>query len=243
MAFPTISDADTKAGTVTSNSTSWTLTYPTNIAAGDLLLAFVAIDGGGSGASFPAGWVTVSQTSTANVIALSKKKAVGSETGTFTMTTASEQGAWRIFRIPAATWEGTLGTDWDAGAGSVDYYIGTSASDTPNPPNFDPPGWDVEDTLWFAACSVDTSRTISQFPAGWTNKTGTNGDVSGGSNGATLGIAVLSAATASQDPGTFTISTSDDWVAVTVAVRPMAIAAYAPPPVSAYLRNAHILVR
>src|SRR4051812_25221320 len=108
MAFPTIQTADTKSGTVAANATSWTFTYPTNIAAGDLLLAFVASDGGGcydgTALSFPAGWVVVaaSRDSVSNNVsfALAAKIALGSETGTFTVTVrASEQGAWRVFRI------------------------------------------------------------------------------------------------------------------------------------------------
>jgi hypothetical protein len=108
MAFPTIQGADTKNGTQASNSTSWTLTYPTNIASGDLLLAFIGSDGGGAydgtALSFPAGWVVVAanrDSSSNNVsFAIAAKIAAGTETGTFTVTMrATEQGGWRVFRI------------------------------------------------------------------------------------------------------------------------------------------------
>jgi len=56
VAFPIIQTADTKTGHVTANSTSWTLTYPTNLVSGDLILAFVATDGDPS-MTFPANWV------------------------------------------------------------------------------------------------------------------------------------------------------------------------------------------
>src|SRR5512135_1271580 len=100
MAFPTVQTADTKNGTVTSNSSSWTLTYPTNIAAGDLLIAAVATDGNSATGTFPAGWVKASQYAAgiAAYIHINKKLADGSESGTFTFSVgASEQGAWIIY--------------------------------------------------------------------------------------------------------------------------------------------------
>lgn len=228
MAFPTIATADTKNGTVTSNSTSWTLTYPTNIAADNLLLAFVATDGDNSGGwTWPAGWEKVGLAGFgANVTLIAaKKKATGSETGNFTVTMgASEQGGWRVFRITG--WEGTLG-DFVGTPGAVDAGGGAAANDAnPNPGSLNPGGWDVEDTLWFAVCACDNSRTISAYPLA----NNQSSDNSGGAGGATLGICTLNDAVASKDPGTFTTNTGDDWAAETFAVRPAApAAAFAPP--------------
>jgi hypothetical protein len=222
MAFPTVQDADTKNGVVTSNSTSWALTYPTNLASGDLILAFMATDGVPS-PTFPAGWIVGAQNASGSAAKLifAKKLSDGTETGTFTVTLdASEQGAWRIFRITG--WEGTIGTNFvnQAQSGAVVQAGVFGASANPDPPSLDPINWDVEDTLWLAACGVDTSRTISVYPLAGRN----TADVSGGAGGATLGICTTESAVASLDPGTFTISTSDDWAAVTVAVRPAAVA-------------------
>ena len=229
--FPIVADRDTTSGTQASNSTSWTLTYPTNIAAGDLLIAMVATDGDtDTTPTWPADWVyaTQSQPAAATSLLLAKKSATGSETGSFTLTLpASEQGAWIIYRIPAGTWEGTLGSTWPnsggASSGSVIGAIGSiSASANPDPPSLDPTNWATENTLWIAATAVDTSRTFSGFPSGMTN---TGSLVSGGSTGASLGWARLESAVSSYDPGTFTISTSDDWVAATIAIRPAAVVA------------------
>lgn len=222
MAFPTIQTADTKSGTVTSNSSSWTATYPTNIASGDLLLLFVGADGStGVVNSLPAGWVLDGTTSGANSLSWAKKKAGGTETGDFTIGLgASEQGGWRVFRITG--WEGTLGTVFANGSTSEAVVeastITGSPSNAPNPPSLDPNNWATEDTLWFAACGIDTSRTISVYPLADNN----TADVSGGSNGATLGVCTTTSAVSSLDPGTFTCSASDDWVASTIAVRPAA---------------------
>lgn len=225
MAFPTISDADTQSGVQTSNSTSWTLTYPTNLATDDLIVAFVATDGNTAG-TWPADWESAVAPGVGAVSILwAKKKSLGTETGNFTLTlSANEQGAWRIFRIPASTWEGTLGTNYGntgASDGAVCAVSGTGASANPDPPDLNPVNWATEDTLWFAACALDTSRTISVYPLADRNTAG----VSGGANGATLGLCTTISAVGNLDPGAFTISASDDWETVTVAVRPAAPAA------------------
>ena len=217
MTFPIVVDADTKNGTVTSNSASWTLTYPTNLASGDLILAFVACDGTPVG-TWPANWLGVGQSSgTAARLLLAKKISLGTETGTFTLgLSASEQGAWRVFRITG--WEGTIGTAFgnDANSGAAERTTTSGADANPNPPVLDPNNWATEDTLWFAACAVDTSRTISVYPLASRN----TADVSGGAGGATLGVCTAESAVSSLDPGTFTISASDDWAVATVAIRP-----------------------
>ncbi len=223
--FPVIHDLDTKSGTVTSNSANWTLTYPTNLASGDLVLAFIAQDGGGASQTWPAGFVPNSPNSPNGACSLyqAKKISDGTETGNFTVTVdGSEQGAWRIFRVTG--WEGTLGTSFGniASSGSVvqsDTIVG-SPSLNPDPLFLNPANWITEDTLWFAACAVDTSRTISVYPLADHN----TADVSGGAGGATLGLCATTSAVDALDPGTFTISSSDDWEAAVVAVRPAAAA-------------------
>lgn len=221
MAFPTIADADTKNNVVASNASTWTLTYPTNIAADDLLVMFLGIDGG-LYTPTATDWVRVDQTGngTAVTLALLIKKAVGTETGTFSVSIGgSEQGAWRIFRIPANSWYG--GTLAGTGISNADGYSEAGASGStanPDPPSDNPTNWDVEDTLWIVATGVDTSRTISVYPYAGRN----TADVSGGSTGATLGLCTTTSAAASLDPGTFTISASDDWGCITFAVRPSA---------------------
>jgi hypothetical protein len=236
MAFPAIQTADTKNGVVTVNSTSWTLTYPTNLVAGDLILAFVATDGDNDTTpTWPAGWIATAQSGTAAVTALAAKKvSVGTETGTFTLTLpASEQGGWRIFRITG--WQGTIGTTFsvnnDGTGGAVQGGTASSATANPDPPSYNPGLWDVEDTLWFAVCAVDTSRTISVYPLADNN----TADVSGGAGGATLGVCSTNSAVASLDPGTFTVSSSDDWQCFTVAIRPVGSLIYNPAPL-AHLR-------
>ena len=189
MAFPTIDDVDTTTGLITSNSSSWTITYPANIAAGDMLLLFVSSDGT-SGFTTPAGFVKKVAGGTVAVNgALFAKLAAGTETGTFTLTVAaSEQGSWRFFRLPAADFfAGTIGTastDDGTALGVVAAAATEANSANPDPANLDPTNWATEDTLWIATCMVDTSRTISVYPLADRN----TADVSGGAGGATLGL-------------------------------------------------------
>jgi hypothetical protein len=235
MAFPAIQTGDTKNGTVVANSASWTLTYPTNLGVDELILAFAAIDG--SGANFhtwPADWVIWYQTGTgvnaAVCFTAAVKKSLGTETGNFTLTlnNGSEQGGWRIFRITG--WHGTLiaaNGDPDSVSMSRVNGVGQTTGTTPNPPNLDPVNWATEDTLWIAGLAVDTSRTISVFPLADNNSS----DVSGGAGGASLGLCTMNDAVSSKDPGTFTISASDDAISDTLAIRPAAAAAAFAPPV------------
>ena len=220
MAFPSVQAGDTKSGTVTSNSATWTLTYPTNLASGDLILAFAGIDGGGTTPTITG--FNVYSNDNGNVECLvASRISDGTETGTFSMSLGrSEQGGWRVFRIT-----GWFGSGLPASAittpvdgNGLSLALSTGASTTPDPPSLDPANWATEDTLWFAACGVDTSRTISVFPLADNQSS----DVSGGAGGATLGSCSTDSAVGSLDPGTFTISGSDDWTTYTVAVRPAA---------------------
>lgn len=229
MTFPAVAAADSKSGTVTSNSTSWTLTYPTNIAVGDLLLMFAGVDGNTSVSSLPAGWISTSNGSSPVSNLLAKKSATGSETGTFTLSiSASEQGAWRVIRIPAAQWEGTLGTTWFAAAstdGAVQSVAGTGgASTSPNSGSLDPFNWDAEDTLWVSFGGSDSTVTWTGFPANYTQEdhvtAGGHTATSGGATGAGLGVAYRQLNASSEDPGAFTLSASEDWIVTTLAIRP-----------------------
>ncbi len=100
-----------------------------------------------------------------------------------------------------------------------------SVSSTPNPGSLDPNAWAAENTLWIAAAAVDTSRTFSAWPTNYFPGSSNWDDVSGGAGGASLSVQYRRLNATSEDPGTFTISASDDWSCQTVAVRPTAVAA------------------
>lgn len=226
MAFAAIATADTQSGTVTSNSNSWTLTYPTNLQSGDLILALAGIDGAtGAGSTTMTGFKGSTLSNGASSIVVAVRRSDGTESGSITLSlNANEQGSWRVFRITGTAGGALSGAILSNSSGFEEADVACavastgSPSNSPNPPSLDPTNWDVEDTLWIAACAIDTSRTISAFPLPDLN----TADVSGASNGATLGVCMDDLAQSSLDPGTFTASASDDWVAATIAIRPAA---------------------
>lgn len=244
MAFPVVQTSDAQSGVVTSNSTSWSLTYPTNLANGDAIVAFIGRDGGTGVGTWPSGWVAVEINATATCLVYAKKLSDGTETGSFNVTgLPSEQGGWRTLRI--TNWEGTIGTSFGVGAGAASGSVqttaggtATGASSSPDIPSGNPANWDVEDTLWIAACAVDTSRTFSAWPSGYSPGDNTWDNVSGGANGASLSVQYRTNAAASEDPGAWTISASDDWAVALIAVRPAAAAT----PASLLLPNRSNLV-
>lgn len=238
MSFPVIQGADTQSGTQASNSTSWTGTYPTNLVSGDLILLFLAADGGGQITTPMTGWAITTATQTNVSLSIGARLSDGTETGNFTIPiTASEQGAWRCFRI--TNWAGSITTGFtnfdvsgqSLGSVSVNSKA-TGTNNLPNPPNLTQ--GTAEDRLWFAVCGVDTSRTISVYPLAGDN----TADVSGGSTGATLGLCTTTSNSASLDPSTFTISANDDWIATTVLVRPVSTS----PPVEALIHTHEVAV-
>jgi hypothetical protein len=227
VAFPVIQTADSQHGVVTTNSTTWTLTYPTNLASGDLILAFIGRDGGTGVGTWPANWSAFTVNQGATCLNLATKLSDGTETGTFNVTgLPSEQGGWRVLRVTG--WSGGYTGIINNGVNDSNGVKSSSATGTsanPDCPSNNPINWDVEDTLWIAVCSVDTSRTFSAWPSGYSPGDNTWDDVSGGANGASLSVQWRNSAAASEDPGAWTISASDDWAATLLAVRPAAAVA------------------
>lgn len=115
----------------------------------------------------------------------------------------------------------TGGSGWSFDTASHGVVISGAHASTPpefasatglDPPNLDPAGWGVEDTLWLAY-TCHFSSVTSGDPAGFTNLGG-----SGGSR-----ISYQNNATSAVDPGTFTGGTGSS--AATVAIRPAAVPA------------------
>lgn len=226
MAFPTIPTvaagrvlsvlATNPAGTHTSPNLS-SLTKN----AGDLLIAIVIIyDGNSTNAEFSSwggGFTEFGDfaTTTTMAIGCASKVSTGSETGTFTVTsadTSANDSAFFLLSIPG-------GRTPEAGS----YATGTGAA--ADPASFDPAGWGAEDTLWIAVGgSGETSTTgsytgIASAPANYSDyaDSGISADVVGGVEGA---VAFRQLNAASEDVGTFSVDTSNARnAAIVIAVR------------------------
>lgn len=216
MAFPQVADADTASGSVTSNSTTWSVAYPANCASGDLLLLFMAVDGNATTQTFTStGWAFLSPNMTFGSSAVTGQVghivATGFESGSVDVTLGnSEQGVWRTVRIPRETWWGTMSTGLSSGNANV----GTGTS--PDPGNMSP-SWGVVDILWIAfGVSDHGNTTYTAAPANYSNFVAQE---SGGAGGAGMGIARRELTASSEDAGAFTAD-SEDWAAQTVAIRP-----------------------
>lgn len=216
MSFPTVAASNTSQQT--SNSATHTVNLPTGIVSGNLLLVFFACDGNTTAeVTTPAsGWETLF---TQNVLAdtaflkVFYRFADGGEGSTITITTgATEQSNHISFRITGAH------------ASEVPAFASTrpgSSSANPNPPSLNPANWDVEDTLWIALAAWDGSPTGTGYPTDYTsNQITVQNPVGSGSAG--IIVATRELAAASEDPGTFTMSASEQWAAATIAVRPAA---------------------
>lgn len=192
---------------------------------GDLLIAIVIIyDGNSTNAEFSAwgGGFTEfkDQAGTATMgIGCAYKWSDGTETGTFTVTSAdasANDSAFFLLSIAGAH----ASTPPEAG----NMATGTSAA--ADPASFDPAGWGAEDTLWVAvAGSGETSTTgsftgVASAPANYSDyaDSGISADVVGGVEGA---VAFRQLNAASEDVGTFSVDTSNARnAALLIAVRP-----------------------
>jgi hypothetical protein len=204
------------AGTNTSiqndRLTSHPVSLPDNIQNGDLLLVFFADPTGDnpSTVTIPSGWTTLYNNNTSNIRSIViYKVADGSEGSTIEFTTnAVTRSAHNSYRIAAGTYQGV----------PVAGTIATGSNTSPNPPNLIS-GFGTSKTLWIAASHSNRSTSTSG-PATYTNLISivTTGSTNTDYN-PTMATAVKETETASEDPITFSISTSTNWSANTIAIQ------------------------
>ncbi len=186
---------------------------PATVDAGDLLIVLFTNDGSAT-VTTPSGWTALpSDETTAVRCSVYYKIASGDEDGTTVnfVTSASEQAAAQVYRI--TNWHGTTPPEISTAA--------TGTSYRPNPASLDPAGWDVADTLWIAVAGQDQGYEsgTTAYPVYYTD------GISTLSSATITSCRTLSArrvlAAASENPNAFTIPESEEWVAFTIAVRPV----------------------
>ena len=230
MAFPTIPTV--AAGRVVTGVDTVggaTKTFPSLTGltknAGDLLIAIcLEYDGNSTNAEFSAWGASFLEfgdfaTTTTLSIGCAYKFSTGSETGTFTVTTAdasTNDSAFFLLSIEGAhatapPESGGYGSGANANADAGDLAA----------------SWGADDTLWIAVAGCGETATGGSFtgmasaPASYTDyaETGISADVVGGIEGA---VAFRQLNAASEDPGTFTNDVSNSrWGACTIAIRPV----------------------
>lgn len=196
------------ASTANSSITPWTVSYPSGIVAGDLLLAIAANAVDANPFIWPAGWTDLAQgdNSGGDTLGVAYRIADGSEGASFSLDlTLPRRGACRVFRI--------TGSDTPPAAS----VIATGQSTSPDPASLTP-GFTAD--LWFAACChEDFTNTLSAYPASYTNGTHDVNDSGSTASSIGLGIARRSTSATTENPGAFTIGTSRRWNAYTVAIK------------------------
>jgi hypothetical protein len=205
-----VSLTETSFGT---DTTDHYVNLPATVNEGDLLIVFFSNDGIAT-VTTPAGWTELASDKRGIAVRLSVyyKTAEGDDEGTTVnfVTSAAEQAAAQVYRI----------TNWQITSPPEISVVATGISTTPDPAFLDPIGWDVEETLWIAVAGQDRGDQLgtTAYPASYIGGTSTLSAHSWQSCRTLSAHRVLTAA--SEDPGSFTIPISDEWVTFTIGVRP-----------------------
>jgi len=207
MAYPTVA---AKANSTTDTaSTSHSVSLPANIDEGDLLLIFIATDGGNTISN----WNGFSELANGSrdthcSLSIGYKWASGSEGASITITTANSEHAshmsWRI-------------TGADSEQNPEVSSVATGADSYPNASSLAPTGG-AKDYLWIVVEGNDAVDTAIVFPLSDNNLGQDSGG--GSTDGCSLGICSDDLNQSSLDPDAFTIEGDDQWVAFTVVVHP-----------------------
>ncbi|HXE75321.1 MAG TPA: hypothetical protein VNN18_06780 [Candidatus Xenobia bacterium] len=208
--------AATNGGNSGANVTNHTFNLPTGIASDDLLIIIASFDAVPT-VTWPSGWTQLIHTATTNNFAtfdVYYRIADGTEGSTITVTTSTSEGsAHTSYRITG--YQGTPEV----------CTVVVANTNVPNPCSLSP-SWGADDTLWLAVMGYNGNHSISAFPTNYSN---TISNRWASSNGTGVGSGERQLNAASEDPGTFTISASNDTAASTLAVRGAAAGADQPP--------------
>ena len=197
------------------NTATSTVTLPSSVAAGDLIVAIIGGDSGAAAFTWPSPWVEIKDLAGVGfVFGAAYLIASGGETSV-SVTHTSERTNQIAFRFPAAEWHGTTPPE-------INTTPTSGTNNQPNPPAFGP-SWGAEATHWIAVAVADDSAPpgpITAYPASYTSN---NVTANTATSAAFLAAAIReSFVSASENPGVFTMTGSEDWDAYTIAVRPAA---------------------
>jgi len=208
MAFPAL--VTSFVGSTTSNGTTHNITVASGIISGQLLLVFVSADGAPDITTSTSGWTRDGVAQSFNsAVAQAKfyKIADGSESGsTLAITTSANE------RI---SWVGLVIQSWQGSAPNTGFTItgGGSTGTDANPDPASITGGSTNDDYLFVACySVDSNKTTSSYPTGYTTIQLSQSE--GSTNGSGVGVAAkqITGSSVVDNPGTYTISGADDWM-------------------------------
>jgi len=185
-------------------SSTHTVTIPGTFAAGDILVVDFSLGSPTGTITFPGDWTDLHATISSGVNAKAAYRiADGSEGASITVTlSAGRVSNWVSYRIS------------DTAGVAPEAATATGTSTTPDPPNL-APSWGAANTIWIAGCSsgVTGTTTVTGYPSGYTN------NLNESTGNGLIGTSQKNSTASSENPGTFTISASQSWSAVTIGVK------------------------
>jgi hypothetical protein len=213
---------DRSSGVDASGTTSHTLTLPTGIASGDLLVIVAGAMGvGGTILSAVTGF-TREDYYQINGASLFTRLADGTEGATVAGTTNNAGSvAYSCYRV-----SGSAARSWG-------WARATGTSTTPDPPNAPTSDMGTTDWLFLAMATILGNGSITSYPTNYIN----------GQAAHTTGSVVWAASaerhlnTQYEDPGVFTFPSSNNWVAYTLGIRgpaPATVGAFGIPTAEAF---------
>ena len=213
MTFPVVESVTESS--FSTNTTNHTVDLPATVGAGNLLL-MIFTSYGSSTQTTPSGWTALDkqQGSTTSVTSgVYARDADGSEggTGVNAATSGPTTGSAHVYRVSG--WGGTLADDVD-----ISTVIG-GTNNVPNPGSVTA-GWGADDNLFIAICgSADDDQTMLNDPSTYSNLIDT--PCGGGANASGRSASARKESTgATEDPVTFTLASSEEWLAWTVVIKP-----------------------
>jgi len=188
------------------------VTLPATKTADDIWLMIWVRSGSGGTVTGPSGWTEVAAVdmNSNQGFRVYIKRATGSETGTADLTTALNNRSSAIIRRYSGVSTGTLSGVWDVSADA------NGSGTTPDPGSVTPSwGSDAGNLAVACAGSAGTGDLFTGYPSSYLN-TSTQDD----SNSCAVAGADKTFSGSSENPGSFTLAGSENWGAVTVALKP-----------------------
>jgi hypothetical protein len=199
MAFPTVVNSASTSSTA-SGTTSLSLSIPSSIVSGNLLLAVCAALHNTSLSM--SGWTQVGTLVGSNALAVFAKTAAGGDTGTLTTSGSAETFGVTVFQV----------SGWSGSISDVGFAGGVQSSGAPNPPSLTMPV--SADYLWFACGSAGSACTAA--PANYTNRIN-----SPTASGCIMNTAQRQLTATTEDPGAFTGGFTASSGVATLAIAPV----------------------
>lgn len=197
----------------TSQGTTHTVTLPSGITAGDLLIAVLAVarpPDGGPTVTLPSGWNMLRNYPGGFRLVVAARIADGTEGASFNFTTSgSVRSAHNTYRISGHR-------------GTPEVAVASGSGTSTNPPNL-VPSWGNAANLWLAVSAREDSG-VGSTPANYTNSINSGSMGNTGAGYVICGSARRNLKAVSEDPGSFgSTGNSQVWIGATIAIQSSAI--------------------